>query len=56
MSHTWNRMAVEGLHLVLGFWHLRNEVTNALRALVWIAVPAHGRVGAIEIWQVIDAR
>ncbi len=46
---TWDRMAIKGQHLVLGFWHFRYEIANALRSLVGISIPAHGRVGAIEI-------
>jgi hypothetical protein len=41
---------------VLRPWHLRDKLAHALRALVWITVPAHGRVGAIEIRQVVDTR
>ena len=53
---TWNRVAVKGLHFVLRLWHLRDEVAHALGALVRIPIPAHGRVGTIEIRQVVDAR
>ena len=53
---TRDRVAIKGQHLMLGLWHVRNEIANALRSLVGISVPAHGRVGTIEIWQIIDAR
>src|SRR5258708_7054104 len=53
---TWNRVAVEGLHFVLCLWHLRYNITHALRTLVWVSIPAHGRVRTIEIRQVIHAR
>lgn len=56
MSPTRNRVTVEGLHLVLGFWHLRYKSADALGAFIRIPIPAHGRVGTIEIRQVVDAR
>jgi len=38
----WDRVAIKGQHLMLGFWHVRNEIANALRSLVGIPVPTHG--------------
>jgi hypothetical protein len=52
---TRDRMTVKGLHFMLGLWHFRDQIANALRAFVRVPVPAHGRVGTIEIGQVIDA-
>jgi hypothetical protein len=39
MSPTGDRVAVKGLHFVLGFWHLRDKFTNALRAFGRVPVP-----------------
>ena len=50
MGRTWDRVAIKGQHLVLGFWHFRNKIANALRTLVGISIPADSRVGTIEIW------